>query len=107
MMIAAIANLTNSTLRGVVHIERSLAEVEVARQLLVAPPPSRDIAALSSTGHLDGHGWRLAAVPFRAPFSPGSATPRWVPAKIELSVRGNGGGWFRVEMVRLVRPRTP
>jgi general secretion pathway protein I len=107
MMIAAIANLTNSTLRGVVHVERSLAEVEIARQLVVPPPASRDVAVLSSTGRLDGHVWRFAAEPFRAPFPVATATPHWVPAKIELSVRGNSGALFKVEMVRLVRPRTP
>src|SRR4051794_12197391 len=64
MMIAAIANLTNTTLRGVVHVERSLAQVEIARQLVARPFARGDISALSSLGNLDGHAWISAAKPF-------------------------------------------
>jgi hypothetical protein len=107
MMIAAVANLTNTTRRGLVHIERNFAEVEIVGGLVAVPTARDDIAALSSKGQLDGHVWRLAAEPFRAPFSPIGRTPRWVPAKIELSVRGRSGALFKLEMVRLVRSRTP
>jgi general secretion pathway protein I len=107
MVLAAIANLTNVTLRSVVHIERSLAEVEIAQQLVAIPPPRGDIAGMSSTGLLDGHEWRVVAEPFQVAFRPGGATSQWVSAKIKLSVRKPGGAWFNVESVRLLRPRAP
>jgi general secretion pathway protein I len=106
MILAAIADLSNTTLRGVVHVERSLARVEVAEQILATLPARGDIGALSAMGRLDGHAWRLDAEPYRAAV-PVAGAPRWVPAEVELSVRDRSGAPLDVEMVRLVRPRAP
>lgn len=105
MSLAAIGRLANATSRSGVHVERHLAEVETARQIIAGLPSRDEIRDGVMSGEMAGHGWRLAAEPFRADFVEPSAAARWIPEKLVLSVQGPGGALLTIDMIRLVKPR--
>ena len=66
MSLAAIAGLMQATLRSGVHVERHLAEVETAQQILAGMPGRDELRDGSSSGEMAGHAWRIDATPFRS-----------------------------------------
>jgi general secretion pathway protein I len=105
MSLAAIGNLANATLRSGVYVERHLAEVETAQQILAGLPGRGELRDGAVSGEMAGHAWRLDAEPFHAGFVDPGASARWSPEKLVLTVQGPGVARLSIDMIRLVGPR--
>lgn len=104
MSLAAIGNLTNAALRSGVYVERHLAEVETAQQILAGLPGHGEFGPETLSGEMAGHEWRLDTEPFRSDFIDSAASARWTPQKLTLTVKGPSGAPLSIDMIRLVRP---
>ena len=103
IVLSAIGGLTATSLRAGQHVERHLADVENAQQILAGLPARNELANQSLTGEMAGYRWRLDTAPFSAAFVDPRAQARWTPETIMLTVQGPGGVPLNFDMVRLVR----
>jgi len=99
--LSAIAGLSESSLRTGISVERRVAEIEKARQILASLPSRGALANLNQSGEMAGYVWRLDAKPFRADFVSRAQT-RWMPETIVLTVEGPSGAKLSFDMIRLV-----
>jgi general secretion pathway protein I len=103
ILLSAIGGLSASSLRTGRYVERHVAEMENAQQILAGLPGRDQLANRTQSGELAGYRWRLDAQPFNAAFlSPGAQTP-WIPETIVLTVQGPSGAPLSFDMIRLVR----
>jgi general secretion pathway protein I len=105
MSLAAIGSVVNATSHSRVYVERHLAEVETAQQILAGLPDRDRLTGGTLRGEMAGHAWRLDATPFHADFVGSGANGPWAPEKLLLTVRGPGGAPLSIETIRLVKPR--
>ena len=100
--LSAIAGLSESSLRTGISVERRVAEIEKARQILASLPSRGALANLNQSGEMAGYLWRLDAKPFRADFVDPRAQTRWMPETIVLTVEGPSGAKLSFDIIRLV-----
>jgi len=105
MCLAAIASLSNATLRSGLYVDRHLAAIEAAQQIIAGLPSRDQLVDGTFNGETDGHGWVLAVEPFPANIIDPGAPTRWSPKKIVVTVKGPTGSGLSVEMIRLVGMR--
>ncbi len=103
ILLSAIGGLTASSLRTSRYVERHLAEMENAQQILAGLPGRDQLANRTQSGEMAGYRWRLDAEPFSAPFLASGAQARWTPETIVLTIQGPGGAPLSFDMIRLVR----
>ena len=102
ILLSAIGGLSASSLRSGRYVERHVAEMENAQQILAGLPARNDLANRSLSGDMAGYRWRLDAKPFNAAFlAPRAKTP-WTPETIVLTVQGPSGAPLSFDMIRLV-----
>jgi prepilin-type N-terminal cleavage/methylation domain-containing protein len=103
ILLSAIGGLSASSLRAGRYVERHVAEMENAQQILAGLPGRDQLANRTQSGEMAGYRWRLDAQPFSAAFlAPRGQTP-WTPETIVLTVQGPGGAPLSFDMIRLVR----
>jgi hypothetical protein len=102
IVLSAIAGLSASSLRSGRYVERHLADVESAQQILAGLPGRSELTNGTLSGEMAGYRWRLDAAPFSAAFVDPGAQTRWTPEKIVLTVQGPGGVPLSFDLVRLV-----
>jgi len=105
--LAAIANLSNETLRSSLYVDRHLALVETAQQIIAGFPSRDQLADRALNGETAGQRWSLAVASFDANFVNPGASARWAPKKLVLTVRGPSGTRLTIETIRLVEVRAP
>ena len=103
ILLSAIGGLSASSLRTGRYVERHLAEIENAQQVLAGLPGRGELANRTLSGEMAGFQWRLDAAPFSADFVDPRAQTRWTPETVVLTVQGPSGVPLSFEMVRLVR----
>jgi general secretion pathway protein I len=103
IVLSAIGGLSASSLRTGRYVERHLAEMENAQQILAGLPGRDQLANRTQSGELAGYRWWLDAQPFSAAFLPPRAQTPWTPETIVLTVQGPGGAPLSFDMIRLVR----
>ena len=103
IVLSAIGGLSASSLRTGRYVERHLAEMENAQQILAGLPGRDQLANRTQSGELAGYRWRLDAQPFSAAFLPPRAQTPWTPETIVLTVQGPSGAPLSFDMIRLVR----
>jgi general secretion pathway protein I len=103
ILLAAIGELSASTLRGGLYVERHVADVETAQQILAALPAREQIADRTLTGEIGAYRWRMDAQPFSAGAANARAPTRWAPELVVVTVKGPGGAPLSYDMIRLVR----
>lgn len=105
MMIAlsAIGALNATSHRADQHVERHLADIENAQQILAGLPSRRDLANLPLSGETAGYRWRLGAAQFNGAFANSRERTGWTPETIVLTLQGPGRAPLSFDMVRLVR----
>ncbi len=84
IVLAAIGGLSASSLRSGQHVERHLAEVENAQQILAGMPGRSELANRMLTGEMAGY-------------------RDWTPETIVLTLQGPNGAPLSFDMVRLVK----
>src|SRR5271169_3271559 len=92
ILLSAIGGLTASSLRAGRYVERHLADVENAQQILAGLPERNALANRKLSGDMVGYRWRLDTEPFKADFVDPRALPPWTPEKIVVTVQGPSGG---------------
>lgn len=105
--LAAIANLSNETLRSSLYVDRRLAVVESAQQIIAGFPGRDQLVDGALNGETAGQRWSLAVAPFDANFVNAGVSARWAPKKLVLTVQGPSGTRFTIETIRLVEIRAP
>lgn len=103
--ITAIGSLSFSGLRSSIEVERHIALIATAREIVAGLPDRDELADGDLSGVVDSHSWRIDAGPFSASAAPASGSI-WEPQLIALSVRAPGGGIIEIDTVRL-RRRAP
>jgi hypothetical protein len=103
IVLSAIGGLSASSLRTGRYVERHLAEIENAQQILAGLPGRDQLANRTQSGELAGYRWWLDAQPFSAAFLPPRAQTPWTLETIVLTVQGPGGVPLSFDMIRLVR----
>jgi len=103
IVLAAIGGLSASSLRSGRHVERHLAEIANAQQILAGMPSRSELANRMLTGEMAGYRWRLDAKPFVADFVDPRAQTDWTPETIVLTLQGPNGAPLSFDMVRLVK----
>jgi prepilin-type N-terminal cleavage/methylation domain-containing protein len=103
ILLSAIGGLSASSLRMGRYVERHLADVENAQQILAGLPSRNELANRTLTGEMAGYRWRLDSEPFSADFVDPRAQTRWTPETVVLTVQGPSGVLLSFDMVRLVR----
>ena len=68
IVLSAIGGLSASSLRTGRYVERHLAEMENAQQILAGLPGRDQLANGTQSGEMAGYRWRLDAQPFSAAF---------------------------------------
>ena len=103
ILLSAIGGLSASSLRTGRYVERHVAEMENAQQILAGLPGRDELANRTQSGEMAGYRWRLDAKPFSDAFlAPRGQTP-WTPETIVLTIQGPGGAPLSFDMIRLVR----
>ncbi len=103
ILLSAIGGLSASSLRAGRYVERHVAEMENAQQILTGMPGRDQLADRTQSGEMAGYRWRLDAQPFSDAFlAPRGQTP-WSPETIVLTVQGPSGAPLSFDMIRLVR----
>jgi len=105
--LAAIANLSNQTLRSSLYVDRHLAIVETAQQIIAGIPGRDQLVDGALNGETGGQRWSLAVAPFDADFVNPVASARWAPKKLALTVQGPSGTRLTIDTIRLVEIRAP
>jgi prepilin-type N-terminal cleavage/methylation domain-containing protein len=105
--LAAIANLSNETLRSSLYVDRHLAVVETAQQIIAGFPGRGQLVDGALNGEAAGLGWSLAVAPFDANFVSPGPSASWAPKKLVLTVQGPSGTRLTIETIRLVEIRAP
>jgi general secretion pathway protein I len=103
--IGAIGQLSNSSLRSQLYVERHLAQIETARKILAGLPSRHDLGEGSLTGTLDNHQWRIDATPFPNALTTQNAANVWTPEQLALRVLAPTGATIEIDTIRL-RKRT-
>jgi general secretion pathway protein I len=98
---AAIGELSNTSLRSGLYFERHLAEIETARKIVAGLPAREDLRDGSLSGILDSHRWRIDAAPFLNALAPVNAASDWRPQLVVLRVRAPTGGEVEIDTIRL------
>jgi general secretion pathway protein I len=98
---AAIGELSNSSLRSGLYFERHLAEIETARKIVAGLPARKDLPDGSLSGILDSHKWRIDAAPFPNALGPVNAVSDWLPQMLVLHVAAPTGSVVEIDTVRL------
>ena len=102
ILLSAIGGLSASSLRTGRYVERHVAEMENAQQILAGMPGRDQLTNPTQSGEMAGYRWQLNAQPFAAFVAPRGQTP-WTPEMIVLTVQGPGGAPLNFDMIRLVR----
>jgi type II secretory pathway pseudopilin PulG len=103
ILLSAIGGLSASSLRAGRYVERHVAEMENAQQILAGMPGRDQLADRTQSGEMAGYRWRLDAQPFSAAFLDPRAQTPWRPETIVLTVQGPSGAPLSFDMIRLVR----
>jgi len=103
ILLSAIGGLSASSLRTGRYVERHVAEMENAQQILAGMPRRDQLTDRTQSGEMAGYRWRLDAQPFSAAFLAPHAQSPWTPETIVLTVRGPSGAPLSFDMIRLVR----
>jgi Tfp pilus assembly protein PilW len=103
ILLSAIGGLSASSLRMGRYVERHLADVENAQQILAGLPSRNELANRTLTGEMAGYRWRLDSEPFSGDIVDPRAQTRWTPETVVLTVQGPSGVLLSFDMVRLVR----
>jgi general secretion pathway protein I len=103
ILLSAIGGLSASSLRTGRYVERHVAEMENAQQILAGMPGRDQLADRTQSGEMAGYRWRLDAQPFSAAFLDPRAQTPWRPETIVLTVQGPSGAPLSFDMIRLVR----
>ena len=103
ILLSAIGGLSASSLRTGRYVERHVAEMENAQQILAGMPGRDQLADRTQSGEMAGYRWRLDVQPFSAPFLAPRAQSPWTPETIVLTVQGPSGAPLSFDMIRLVR----
>ena len=103
ILLSAIGGLSASSLRTERYVERHVAEMENAQQMLAGMPERDQLADRMQSGEMAGYRWRLDAQRFNAAFLDPRAQTLWTPEKIVLTVQGPSGAPLSFDMIRLVR----
>ena len=98
---AAIGELSNSSLRSGLYFERHLAEIETARKIVAGLPARKDLPDGSLSGVLDSHKWRIDAAPFPNALATVNAVSDWRPQMLILHVVAPTGSVVEIDTVRL------
>lgn len=104
ILLSAIGGLSAASLRTGRYVERHVAEMENAQQILAGMPARDQLADRTQSGEMAGYRWRLDAQPFSAAFLAPRAQSPWTPETIVLTVQGPSGAPLSFDMIRLVRP---
>ena len=96
LSLAAIGNLTHTTMRSELAAEASVSTLALVEALVNAP--ANRIGAAEATGRDGAREWRVT--PVRT--LPTSAAG-WTPVVFSVAVRDSRGGQRAVEIIRLVR----
>ena len=102
---AAIGELSNTSLRSSLHVERHLAEIETARKIVAGMPARKDLSGRLS-GVLDSHKWRLDAAPFPNSLARANSVSAWQPQYLALRVLAPNGGVVEIDTIRLTKGTT-
>jgi hypothetical protein len=100
---AAIGQLSNSSLRSGLYFERHLAEIETARKIVAGLPDRKDLPDGSLSGVLDSHKWRIDAAPFPNTLAPVDVVSDWRPQMLVLHVVAPSGSVVEIDTIRLSR----
>jgi general secretion pathway protein I len=103
ILLSAIGGLSASSLRAGHYVERHVADIENAQQILAGLPGRSELAKRTQSGEMAGHRWRLDAAPFSADFVDSRAQTLWTPETIVLTVQGPDGVALSFDLIRLVR----
>jgi general secretion pathway protein I len=98
---AAIGELSNTSLRSGLYFQRHLAEIETARKIIAGLPARKDLRDGSLSGVLDSHRWRIDAAPFANALAPVNAATDWRPQLVVLRVLAPTGGAVEIDTIRL------
>ncbi|MBR1120141.1 prepilin-type N-terminal cleavage/methylation domain-containing protein [Bradyrhizobium lablabi] len=99
-VLASIAAVIGTTVRGTRSIDQRLALTGTAETLL-ASIPARDLLKPGrQTGELSGHRWRIDVAPTRLAQIP--PTARFIPLTVNLRLQAAGGAAMQFTTVRLV-----
>ena len=99
MSLAAIGDLSNTTLRSGLHVERHLAAVQGLGALMTRPLGRDPQGQTTMSGDIGAQTWRIEAAPSGTDGGPGP----WRIEKIRRTVLGPGAR-ASVESLRLVKP---
>jgi prepilin-type N-terminal cleavage/methylation domain-containing protein len=98
---AAIGELSNSSLRSGLYFERHLAEIQTARKIVAGLPARKDLPYGSLSGVLDSHKWRIDAAPFPNTLAPVNGVSDWRPQMLVLHVVAPTGSVVEIDTIRL------
>lgn len=101
--LAAIGQLTYSSLSAARRAETRLTLTSAARAAMTALPERQGIRNGTTTGQIFDDRWRLAAAPFTGVAAGGPATSGWAPQALQLTVSDAAGDTLVVETLRLRR----
>jgi general secretion pathway protein I len=102
--LVAIGALMGSTARGSRQLERHVALVQAATNVLWLAFPSRSAPDQpTQSGESMAHAWRAEATPFPIDIGVPSGEAAWTPQKIKVRVQSRSGAMIELETVRLFR----
>jgi hypothetical protein len=104
IVLSAIGGLVAASLRGGRYVERHLADIENAGQILAGLPRRDGLASGTLSGEMARYRWRLDSEAIQIDFVDSRAPSPWTPRRIVILVQGPRGAPMTIDTVRLVRP---
>ena len=103
--LAAIGSLIGASARGAYQLERRVALIQAANNILFRTMSSRnELMDPKLEGVAWDHRWQVALSPAQDAIGQNlPENPRWVPMSIELLVRSPSGSAIRLRTIRLQR----
>jgi general secretion pathway protein I len=105
IVMASIAGMIATNVRGVRSIEGHLNLLEIARGIVTALPGRDQLVPGYLTGKIADQAWRVDVFPF-ATQTRLEARPKWIPQTVVVTVQSPTGASMKISTVRLQRSDT-